>query len=299
MAISGSTEPSADLLSKKELLKIVAERRVAEFLPGEWESLKPGSGYDFEGLREFGPGDPISQIDWLTRARTGKLYVREFLAESHYNLMLILDLSTSMAWGRKTSLMDTIAVSLAWSALTTNNTFGLLLWADELIFYLPPGTGLEHFTTLVTALVHHQPQHKSSFTLSACINYLKKLPFQSLTFLLSDLLNPLDGADLLIAGHEIKVLQLLEEVEKEMPDNLSGLIDCVDPETGNEYLLDLGRWPGYNRSMTKFLKQIKEQLTHAGIPSTTITPADNFVTKINTLGRLPPAADRIRHQIRQ
>ena len=290
MATSGATVSKTELLSKKELLKIVADNRVAEFLPGEWESLKPGSGYDFEGLREFGPGDPVSQIDWPARARTGKLYVREFLAESHYNLMLILDLSTSMAWGRKTALADTIAVSLAWSALATNNPFGLLLWADEPLFYLPPRTGRQHFSALAAALAGHQPRPKSSFTLTSCINYLKKLPFQSLTFLLSDLLYPLQEADLISCGHEIKVLQLLEEVEKNMPEELSGLLDCIDPETGNKYQLDLGCSSRYNQSMSGFLKQLKERLTRTGIAATVITPADNFVDRINRLNRTPPTA---------
>ncbi len=292
MATSATAAAKTELLTKKELLKIVADNRVAQFLPGEWESLKPGSGYDFEGLREFSPGDPVSQIDWLARARTGKLYVREFLAESHYNLMLILDLSSSMAWGRKISLADTIAVSLAWSALRSNNPFGLLLWADEPLFYLPPRTGRQHFSALVTALAENQPRPKSQFTLTACMNYLKKLPFQSLTFLLSDLLDPLHGADLLSSRHEIKVLQLLEEVEKNMPRELSGLLDCVDPETGNKYLLDLGRNSRYNQFMSNFLRKLEERLTSAGIASTVITPADSFVDKINNLSRVPQTAEQ-------
>ena len=276
-------QSTSDLLSKKELLEIVVNDRVAELLPGEWESCKAGSGYEFDGLREMQSGDLASRIDWPARARTGKLYVREFLAESHYNLMLVYDLSASMAWGRKTLLADNIAVSLAWSALNTNNPCGLLLWAEGPILYLPPKTGLEHFVTLVMALTTHQPQLKSSFSLAAATAYLKKLPFQSLTFLLSDLLDPLDEADLMLAGHEIKVLQLLEEVEKELPRGLSGLLNCANPETGIDYLVDLGQWRAYNRHMAAFLLQIKEKLQCAGVASTVITPADGFVDKINDL----------------
>ncbi|MCK5915953.1 MAG: DUF58 domain-containing protein [Deltaproteobacteria bacterium] len=283
MAASGQIKTTAKLLSKKELIKIVARQQVAGFLPGEWESCKPGSGYDFDGLREFQSGDPISQIDWPARARTGKLYVREFLAESHYNLMLVYDLSASMAWGRKSLLADNIAVSLAWSALRSNNTCGLLLWADGPVFYLPPKSGMEHFVTLVTILAQHQPRPEASFSPAAAMAYLQKLPFQSLTFLLSDLLYPLNEADLMLNGDEIKVLQLLEEVEKEIPRGLSGLLNCTDPETGIDYLLDLGKWRSYNRSMAVFLQQIKEKLLKIRIASTVITPADNFVDKINAL----------------
>jgi uncharacterized protein (DUF58 family) len=197
--------------------------------------------------------------------------------------MLVYDLSASMAWGRKTLLADNIAVSLAWSALAANNACGLLLWAEEPIFYLPPKTGLDHFVALVTALTNHQPQLKSSFSLTAAMGYLKNLPFQSLTFLLSDILDPLDEADLMLEGHEIKVLQLLEEVEKELPRGLSGLLNCANPETGVDCLVDLGQWRTYNRRMTAFLQQIEEKLQRAGVASTVITPADSFVDKINDL----------------
>jgi hypothetical protein len=50
-------QSTSALLSKKELLDIVVNERVAGFLPGEWESRKPGSGYEFDGLREMQPGD--------------------------------------------------------------------------------------------------------------------------------------------------------------------------------------------------------------------------------------------------
>ena len=75
-AVSGPL--NSGLLNKDELLKIVAHQRVGEILPGDWESSKPGSGYEFDGLRAFQPGDLASRIDWSALGRTGKLYVREF-----------------------------------------------------------------------------------------------------------------------------------------------------------------------------------------------------------------------------
>ncbi len=283
MTTSENPKSTSGLLSKKELLEIVVNERVAEFLPGVWESRKPGCGYEFDALREMQPGDPVNRIDWPARARTGKFYVREFLAESHYNLMLVYDLSVSMAWGRKSRLADNIAVSLAWSALNANNPCALLLWAAGPILYLPPKTGFEHFVALVTALTSHQPQLDSFFSLAAAMGYLRNLPFQSLTFILSDLLDPLDEANLMLAGHEIKALQLLEEVEKELPRGLSGLLNCSNPETGIDCLVDLGKWRSYNRSMAAFMQQTREKLERAGVASSVITPADNFVDKINGL----------------
>lgn len=271
------------LLNKDELLKIVAHQRVGEILPGDWESSKPGSGYEFDGLRAFQPGDLASRIDWSALGRTGKLYVREFLAEIHYNMLLVCDLSGSMAWGRKALLADNIAASVAWSVIVSNNPCGLLLWADGPLVYLPPHSGSDSFFDLVEALAGHQPESGSSFSYDEVSSFLEGLPFRGLIFLLSDFLDPLPEGQFMIDGYEITALQLLEEVEKEMPTGLSGLLSCKNPETGVSCELDLGKWQSYNRAMQVFLQQQKEILQRAGVVSAVITPADDFILKVNDL----------------
>ena len=119
------------LLSKKELLDIFINHRVNSPFPGDWESTFKGLGYEFWALRELGPTDPFKNIDWKAKAKTGKYYVREYLAESYFNVMMLYDISASVGFGRKELLQAHIAVSLAYSAVISNNGCGLILFADE------------------------------------------------------------------------------------------------------------------------------------------------------------------------
>jgi uncharacterized protein (DUF58 family) len=127
------------LLSKKELLDIFVHHRVDSPFPGDWESIFKGAGYEFWSLRELEPTDSFRNIDWKAKAKTGKYYVREYLAESYFNLMILYDLSASVAFGRKELLQANIAVSLAYTAIAGNNGCGLIMFADEVALYVPPG----------------------------------------------------------------------------------------------------------------------------------------------------------------
>lgn len=89
------------LFSKKELLEIFLNHRVDSPFPGDWESIFRGTGYEFWALRELERTDPFKNIDWKSKAKTGKYYIREYLAESYYNLMVLYDVSKSVALGRK------------------------------------------------------------------------------------------------------------------------------------------------------------------------------------------------------
>jgi uncharacterized protein (DUF58 family) len=159
---SRRTEPETrkteqGLLSKKELLDIFLHHRVDSPFPGDWESRFKGSGYEFWGLREIEPGDPFQRIDWKATAKTGKYHVREFLAESYFDLMILYDVSASIGFGRKEILQANIGVSLAWSAIAANNGCGLILFADRVLEYIPPRMGVSHLAQIVAAIVRSEP----------------------------------------------------------------------------------------------------------------------------------------------
>ena len=101
--------------------------------PGDWESIFKGLGYEFWALRELEPADSFKNIDWKAKAKTGKYFVREYLAESYFNVMLLYDISSSVSFGRKELLQAHIAVSLAYSAILSNDGCGLILFADDIV----------------------------------------------------------------------------------------------------------------------------------------------------------------------
>jgi uncharacterized protein (DUF58 family) len=275
------------LLSKKELLKIFINHRVHSPLPGDWESIFKGLGYEFWGLRELEPGDSLKNIDWKAKAKTGKYYVREYLAESYFNVMLLYDISRSVQFGRKELLQAQIAVSLAYSAILSNDGCGLILFADEIVQYIPPRMGRAHFMEILDAIAHAEPVACAATNLGVALTKLVNEVPESLTFILSDFMYPLDfshsfhhtvqGAD----KHELKAIQVLEECEIELPPNAKGILPLYDHESGKTVSLDLGKWKTYNEGMLRMRQATTSRLNRAGIDLLTVSPVDDFASKIN------------------
>jgi uncharacterized protein (DUF58 family) len=281
------------LLSKKELLEIFIKHRVHSPFPGDWESIFKGLGYEFWALRELEPTDPFKNIDWKAKAKTGKYFVREFLAESCFNVMLLYDISRSVHFGRKELLQAHIAVSLAYSAMLSNDGCGLILFADEIVQYIPPRMGRAHFMEILHAIVHAEPVACAATNLSVALTELINEVPESLTFILSDFMYPLDFSynfHYTVHGtnkHEVKAVQVLEESEIELPPDAKGILPLYDYESGTTVVFDLGKWKAYNDSMNRLREDTRDRLNHAGIDLVTISPADDFAQKINAFMKRP------------
>lgn len=274
------------LLSKKELLEVFVSHRVDSPFPGDWESIFKGSGYEFWGLRKMEPGDPFRNIDWKATAKTGEYTVREYLAESYFNLMILYDVSRSMSFGRKELLQANVAVSLAYSAIMANNGCGLITFADTVLEYIPPRMGMSHFLQIVNAVARSEPVPCRQTRLNPALTKLVNEIPESLTFVLSDFLFPWDctlSFQRTLHGtnkHEVKAVQVLEGGELELPAESSGMILLRDAETGEEVLLDGRQGVAYRRERTERLREIREELLRAGIDHLVLTPEDDFQRKI-------------------
>lgn len=283
------------LLSKKELLEIFVNHRVHSPFPGDWESIFKGLGYEFWALREMERSDPFKNIDWKATAKTGKFYVREYLAESYFNVMLLYDISRSVHFGRKELLQAHIAVSLAYSAILSNDGCGLILFADDIVEYIPPRMGRSHFMEILNAIARAEPVACGATKLGVALTELINEVPESLTFILSDFMYPLDfsysfhrtahGTN----KHEVKAVQVLEELEIELPAHAKGIVPLYDYESGTTVTLDLSKWKKYNDTMSRMRENTRNRLNRAGIDLVTISPADDFARKINTFMKRPPS----------
>ncbi len=281
------------LLSKKELLEIFVRHRVDSPFPGDWESIFKGHGYEFWALRELEHTDPFKNIDWKATAKTGKYYVREYLAESYFNLMILYDVSPSVSFGRKELLQANVAASLAYTAAVSNNGCGLIMFADTVISYIAPRMGWSHFMEIITAIAQARPVDCKETNVSHALDKLvNELP-ESLTFILSDFLYPFESDYSFqrtthgTSKHEVKAFQIVEEFETALPPNSNGLITLYDYESGQSVLVDLGKWATYNQEMQNRLEDIRHRLRRAGIDLLLLTPADDFRLKINAFMQRP------------
>ncbi|MGH3278263.1 MAG: DUF58 domain-containing protein [Trebonia sp.] len=63
---------------------------------GEHRARVPGDGTEFNGIREFAPGDRQRAINWPASTRRGRLQVNTFAAERSQDVVLLVDATTDV-----------------------------------------------------------------------------------------------------------------------------------------------------------------------------------------------------------
>ena len=88
--------------------------------------LRPGFGVEFLDHREYSPGDDIRAVDWRSSARSRHPQIRRYSDEAASDWCILLDCSSSMAFGRnrKWSLAVQCAAAMAYR-LVGRPTYGM------------------------------------------------------------------------------------------------------------------------------------------------------------------------------
>ncbi len=104
-----------------------------------------GEGRSFESLKEWAPGEETRSIDWKATARRGKLMARQYEDERRQQVMMVIDagrLLTAEIDGRpRLEAAIDAALELAHSAVHHDDNVGLLVFADEILHFVPPTRG--------------------------------------------------------------------------------------------------------------------------------------------------------------
>ena len=92
-----------------ESLQLAAVRRLDGLLAGDHAGLFPGHGTERGEARPYVPGDDPRHIDWAVTARTNDPHVRDTIADHELELWLVLDTSSSHAFGTGRSTKHELA----------------------------------------------------------------------------------------------------------------------------------------------------------------------------------------------
>src|SRR6266404_6386279 len=121
--------------SRLDNLELRARGIVEGFLHGLHRSPFVGFSVEFASHREYAQGDDLRHVNWKLFARQGRLYVKQFDAETNMNLYLLLDVSSSMECKSKgLSKLEygaSLAAALSHLALKQHDAVGLILLADD------------------------------------------------------------------------------------------------------------------------------------------------------------------------
>jgi uncharacterized protein (DUF58 family) len=224
-----------EVLKEVRRIQIVASRQVNDLLAGEYLSVFKGRGMEFDSVREYVPGDEIRAIDWNVTARTGVPYVKKFCEERELTVLMAVDISASGAFGSvRLSKMDTaaeVAAVLMFSALKNHDKVGMVLFADDVVRYIPPRKGSSNVLRLIRELLTTEPI-KATTDISKALQFITRVQRRKcVVFLMSDFLGPDCSRALSVANqrHDVIAITLSDPREKSLPD--VGFLTLRDAET--------------------------------------------------------------------
>lgn len=139
---------AADAARSARALRLRSRREAAGTLAGAWRAAFRGGGIEFEESRPYVPGDDLRTLDWNATARLGEPFVKRFREERDQTLLLLLDVSASMAFGSsrpsKATAGARAAALVALAAGQARDRVGLVAFDDHARAELAPGRGRRH-----------------------------------------------------------------------------------------------------------------------------------------------------------
>ena len=160
------------MLASVASLELRARMVVEGMMTGMHRSPHFGYSVEFAQHRQYSPGDDIRHLDWKVFGRTDKLYLKQYQKETNLDLILLVDVSGSMAFGnlenagrqspgmampglwRKYDSAATLAATLAYLALKQQDSVGLFLFADTIRGSTRSGSSRSHWRSILDTLTN-------------------------------------------------------------------------------------------------------------------------------------------------
>lgn len=277
MAPNASLEDPHDFLSIEDLE--LASRGIVE---GIWQGLRRspfrGAGIEFESHRDYRPGDDPRHLDTAVYARSRRLCVKEYRAETNLPLYLMLDHSGSMdvsnGTSKKWAYAARCAAALGRLAIGSQDAVGLSLLADKVTDHRSPRTGRTHFQNLLGTLGSSKAAGSGHLAeaLAEAAGHCRR---RGLVIVFSDFFDhPAETVSALSrmssARHDVVAFQLLDPYELELPDK--GDFEVEDAETGQILRLSAADVrAAHTAAVAKWRDDFSLRCVGAGIEHFTVT----------------------------
>src|SRR6188768_6685 len=158
-AIPGARFMDPVVLARIGNLELVSKAVFDGFINGLHKAPYFGASVDFAEHRGYVPGDDVRRMDWRVWARTDRLYIKEYEAESNMNFSVLLDMSKSMDYGSRGITKFDYARILG--ACLTNlvhhqrDRVGFAAFDDDVVEFIPPSA--KHMETVLHLMDRLKP----------------------------------------------------------------------------------------------------------------------------------------------
>lgn len=262
---------TAEVLRQVKGLELRTRTLVNSLFTGEYRSVFRGQGIEFAEVRAYQQGDEFRAIDWNVSARMGHPFVKTYMEEREITLLLVVDQSGSLHFGRpytKAGLAVEVGAVLALAAARHNDRVGALLFADRVEYVVRPNKGRAHALRVIRDLVAFAPRGRGT-NLAEALRYASKLlRHRAIIVVLSDFRAEGWEEPLARLGsrHDIVAVTIDDPREYDVPD--AGWVELEDAETGQRVLVDTSHGPTRTRIRVaaESLQQARtRKLVHAGV----------------------------------
>lgn len=231
-------------------IELVILKRMREVSMGEHRSTAHGPGFDFQGLRDWQPGDRPSSIDWAQSSLTNfsPLVVRDFEQPSTARVTAIADVSRSTQCGTRGLLIAHViarAVATAgMSAVFFQDPFGLVTF-DEGFSHLAAirsATGKGHVLHCLEAYQFQrglEPVRRHADVSSTLAGYFRSTTLVPVIsdFLFENVDEVLRELSLLNHSHDVFLVLVDSSFAFEVRSPSACWIETIDVETGRSQTL--------------------------------------------------------------
>ncbi len=233
---------SRELLAEIRRIEIITRKLVNQQMAGHYQSVFKGRGMSFDEVRQYNPGDDPRSIDWNVTARTGEPHVKTFVEERELTVMIMVDMSGSMAFGttgdEKRVVAARLAAMMAFSAIKNGDRVGLVAFTDSVECYVPPKKGRKHVLRIIDEILRFDPVG-SGTDLAEALEFVARVNRRkAVVFLISDFLDDEYARPLHITArrHDLIPLSIVDPAEETLPS--LGLLFIEDAETGRLIAVD-------------------------------------------------------------
>ncbi len=260
-----------ELMKQVRRLRMVTAHRITERFSGEYHSVFKGQGIEFDEVREYAYGDDVRGIDWNVTARMGHPYIKSYREERELTLILLVDISGSLAVGTrgrtKAEVAAELACLVALSADRNHDKIGLTLFSDRIDKYLPPARGRHAVTRILREMLAAESSGRGT-DIGQALRFLNRVrKRRAVVFLISDFLADPYETELRFCArrHDLICCRITDPAERALP--AVGLLETIDPETGTRRTIDtaarstrriLAQWAeAHDRHLTRLERQTR------------------------------------------
>jgi len=225
-------------LARLEGLELRARAIVDGYLSGVHRGAIRGQSAEFTEHREYTPGDDLRYVDWKVFAKTDKVYLKQFEAETHLVCYLLVDISESMQYQSEGSALSKLeyaqclATALGTIVLRQRDRVSLATCDDRVRAWVRGSGKASHVRQWVDVLQQDVAQRKSALG-PVLHEFSQRIKGRAVVVLLSDLLGDVES---LLAGlkhlrharHEVIVLQTLDTAELDFPFDRTTLFQSLE-----------------------------------------------------------------------